>query len=284
MIFNTYMGETRSILDIKINSCGHIFAKKGRTIYRPRGRDDYLIFYVAKGAEEFHLQTTVTATDGDFIIFRPGERQEHLCVSEKPSEFYYVHFTVPEDENPIRLPSFTVHSAKPSARVRDLFEALIEEVQCKRTSFDTLSVGLLLTVIGTLEQSVAEESTHGKETMDRIALVLQCINREYAASHTLDDFSAMSNLSKFHFLRIFRKITGVSPIEYRNGLRIEHAKEFLLDTTLSVGEIGVRVGYPSPSHFCDAFKNRVGVSPREYRESAAQRSAQTIFSKNAPKK
>ena len=268
MIFNSYMGDTRSVLKVRIKSCGHIFAQKGRTIHRPRGREDYLIFYVAKGAEEFFLDRPTVAEEGDFIIFRPGERQEHVCVSEKPSEFYYVHFLVSEESDLLRLPSFCVHSAKPSARVRDLFESLLSEIQCKRPGYDTLSVGLLLSIVGTLERSVNETGTHEKDAIDRIALVLQCINKEYEASHTLDALASMANLSKFHFLREFKRITGQSPIEYRNDLRIEHAKELLLDTALSVGEIGARVGYLSPSHFCDAFKNRVGISPREYRERA----------------
>ena len=77
----------------------------------------------------------------------------------------------------------------------------------------------------------------------------------------------MCSMSKFHFLRVFRSITGASPIEYRNRIRIEHAKALLSDTFLTVSEIGSRVGYASPSYFSDAFKKEVGISPKEYREA-----------------
>ena len=75
----------------------------------------------------------------------------------------------------------------------------------------------------------------------------------------------MCNMSKFHFIRVFEKIVGESPIEYRNNIRIEHAKELLLDTAHSVSEIGESVGYTSSVYFCDAFKKKVGISPLKYR-------------------
>ena len=92
------------------------------------------------------------------------------------------------------------------------------------------------------------------------------MNSDYGKPCTLDDYAATCNMSKFHFLRVFKEITGASPIEYRNRIRIEHAKELLLYTNTPVGEIAAEVGYSSDTYFCDAFKSAVGASPSAYRK------------------
>jgi len=267
MILNAYTDGQAPAFPLRLKSCGHIFAEKGRTIHRPRGREDWLLFYVAKGLEKFFLDHEEIADEGAFILFRPGEKQEHVCISEKTSEFYYVHFLVPDDVSPVTLASSTVYHAKPSAKVRDLFEEMLSETESKLPHYETVTLGHFLSILGFLERSVTAESGESHAGIDRIAIVLRRMNREFEKNHTLDDYAAMCRMSKFHFLRVFRSLTGVSPIEYRNRLRLEHAKELLLETNLSVSEIGTAVGYASPSYFCDAFKKEVGISPRSYREN-----------------
>ena len=72
-------------------------------------------------------------------------------------------------------------------------------------------------------------------------------------------------------MRVFKEITGVSPLEYRNKIRIDHAKELLEDDSIPVGEVGALVGYASASYFCDAFKKRTGYSPIQYRQMIKNR-------------
>ena len=91
------------------------------------------------------------------------------------------------------------------------------------------------------------------------------MNREYEKDYSLEDYAKICNMSKFHFIRVFEKITGESPIDYRNSIRIEHAKELLLDTSLSIADIGESVGYASNVYFSDNFKKKVGISPLKYR-------------------
>ena len=267
MIFNAYTDSDASAFPIALKSCGHIFAENGRTIHRPRGREDWLLFYVAKGMECFTLDREILADEGSFILFRPGEKQEHVCVSEKTSEFYYVHFTVSGETLPTALATSTVYRAKPSAKVRDLFEEMLAETEEKLPYYGTVALGSFLSILGHLERSVSTASVESHRGVDRIAVVLRRMNREFAQDHTLDDFAAMCRMSKFHFLRVFRSVTGISPVEYRNRIRIEHAKELLLESALSVSEIGTAVGYASSSYFSDAFKKAVGMSPGRYRET-----------------
>jgi hypothetical protein len=51
MIYNAYKDTDKNLFGLAVVSGGHIFAEQGRTISRPCGRDDFLLFYVAKGSE-----------------------------------------------------------------------------------------------------------------------------------------------------------------------------------------------------------------------------------------
>ena len=93
------------------------------------------------------------------------------------------------------------------------------------------------------------------------------MNKEYQQERSLKDYAALCHMSKFHFTRVFKEITGRTPLEYRNKIRLDHAKELLTDTSYSIGEIGRRVGYSSNIYFCDAFKKRYGISPTAYKKS-----------------
>lgn len=266
MIFNAYQDTDKGIAGISVISCGHIFAQKGRKIDRPNGRCDYLLFYVAKGKEHFSLQAETVADEGSFIFFRPFEKQEHYYAEDKTGEFYYIHFNALENFDLLGFCSSFVYHAKRSTEICDLFEEIISELQSKNPAYEEICVSKLLNVISLLKRKTEKESDQKNRYSDKISFVIQTMNREYEKSYTLDEYAKMCNMSKFHFLRIFQSITGLSPIEYRNKIRLDHAKEMLEDGNLSVIEIGRRTGYPCNAYFCDAFKNKMGMSPSQYRK------------------
>ncbi len=74
-------------------------------------------------------------------------------------------------------------------------------------------------------------------------------------------------LSRYHFCRTFRRVTGISPTQFLSALRMEEAKNLLETTCLSVTEISIQVGYSSMSTFCTRFAASVGVSPTMYRRA-----------------
>ena len=265
MIYNAYSDHTEGSFGISLKSAGHIFASEGREIRRPAGRDDWLLFYVAKGAERFFLNKEIDAGPGSFIFFRPHERQEHLCL-DKTAEFYYAHFTVGDGFDFLGFESSHVYSVEPSGTVREMFEKIIDELQRKRPFYQKLCACHLFHIMGRLARRIDDQTNPNRRYADRIAFIIQHLNKEYQQNTNLLELADMCRMSKFHFLRIFKEIVGVSPLEYRNRIRIEHAKELLEDINLPIGEVGVQVGYTSSAYFCDAFKQKVGISPSAYRK------------------
>lgn len=74
-----------------------------------------------------------------------------------------------------------------------------------------------------------------------------------------------AGMSAFHFSRLFKKATGLSPSHYFIRQRIARARQLLQETDDSIIEIGMSVGYSSPSHFAQIFRRETGVSPSHYR-------------------
>jgi AraC-like DNA-binding protein len=91
--------------------------------------------------------------------------------------------------------------------------------------------------------------------------------RENLGEHiTIDDIARAAMFSKFHFSRVFQRLTGVSPGRFLSALRIEEAKRLLLCTSMTVADIGHQVGYNSIGTFSSRFSRSVGVAPIAYRQ------------------
>ncbi|RSM47509.1 AraC family transcriptional regulator [Actinoplanes sp. ATCC 53533] len=82
---------------------------------------------------------------------------------------------------------------------------------------------------------------------------------------TVDDMARAALFSKFHFMRMFQRSTGVSPGRFLSALRIQRAKHLLVSTSLRVAEISWTVGYTSVGTFSTRFTRSVGLSPSRYR-------------------
>lgn len=105
------------------------------------------------------------------------------------------------------------------------------------------------------------------QTMSRVVRVMY---ERIGDELTVDDLARAALYSKFHFSRMFRQVTGVSPGRFLSTLRFQEAKRLLVHTSLSVAEISNRVGYSSLGTFSTRFKKFVGVTPTEYRRTGGR--------------
>ena len=86
-----------------------------------------------------------------------------------------------------------------------------------------------------------------------------------AGSVTRESLAAQMGLTPTRVHTVFRRATGMAPMRYVRQLRIRHAQRLLMETTLSVAEVGARIGCRDPFHFSRMFKTATGKSPGAYR-------------------
>ncbi len=261
MIFNAYAEQKETVNGITLVSSGHIFAKSGREINRPNGRDDWLLFYVVNKSETFYLDKIQTAKAGSFIIFAPNEKQHHIYLGNETAEFYYVHFKC----DGLPFETSTVYDASLDREVCNLFEDIIEESLQKQPFYEKLCIYKFLSILTTLERAVLCDTHPDKENLERISRAVHNMNKEYSNNYSLKDYADMCSMSKYHFLRTFQKIVGCTPVEYRNNIRMQHAVDLLQDEKLTVTEISNLIGFSSPAYFSSAFKRKYGISPKQYK-------------------
>ncbi len=267
MIFNAYQNSSEGLFGVSTVSAGHIFAHQGRTISRPSGRKDWLLFYVAKGSELFTFSSQVRAKEGSFVVYRPDEIQLHVHDEDKNGEFFYIHFTAPDSFTPLSFETSRVYNTEPSPSIRELFEEVINELHLKKASYEKICVSKLFCILSLLERESSKKAMTEKRYTDKISFVLHKMNKEYDKNETLEDYASICNMSKYHFIRVFKDITGLPPLEYRNGIRLEHARQLLESTSISISEISEKLGYSSQNYFCDAFKRHFNMTPTQYRKA-----------------
>ena len=268
MIYTSYADQKEELAGIKLVSCGHIFAEKGREICRPNGRKDWLLFYVAKESETFFFPKAETAEAGSVVLFAPGERQHHIHEGDKTAEFYYIHFQCEALPDGINLRTSHIYSVRSLRQLDTVFEEVIDETLQKKPMYELFCVAKLLQML-TLVQREQERIREARSSWKNVAKAIQHMNRYCDSNLSLEEYASMCCMSKYHFLRLFKETTGVTPMEYRNRIRIEHAKELLENSYASVSEIGELLGYTSAAYFSDVFKRAVGVSPAAYRKQNA---------------
>lgn len=91
------------------------------------------------------------------------------------------------------------------------------------------------------------------------------IESNYQKAISLDQMASQAGMSKYHFVRLFRREAGMSPVRYLKFIRIQRAKELLKRADLSVLSAAHRVGFQDVSNFNKNFKNIEGCTPSQYR-------------------
>jgi len=83
----------------------------------------------------------------------------------------------------------------------------------------------------------------------------------------LDTMANHSKLSKYHFSKRFKELTGYSPVQYFINLKMQHACWLLDISQQQIKQISSAVGYDDPYYFSRLFKKVIGLSPQQYRRS-----------------
>ncbi|WP_342571030.1 AraC family transcriptional regulator [Paenibacillus sp. FSL R5-0749] len=95
--------------------------------------------------------------------------------------------------------------------------------------------------------------------------IMQWIEQHYHEPFRLDHIADTLHLSPYHLSHVFKKATGTTIVAYAQATRIRHACVLLTRSSLTVPEIGHRVGMTSPSYFCKVFRSVIGSTPHQYR-------------------
>lgn len=104
----------------------------------------------------------------------------------------------------------------------------------------------------------------------RLRPVVEYITEHYAEKTYIETLSDMVALSPDYFTKMFKDSIGKTPIDYINGVKVNHSLRLLTMTDTPVNEIAEQVGFSGPNYFHKIFKAYMNTSPLAYRKSAAK--------------
>ncbi|MDO1447874.1 helix-turn-helix domain-containing protein [Rhodocytophaga aerolata] len=121
------------------------------------------------------------------------------------------------------------------------------------------------TITRQVHKLVAVKKSTQVEVYKRLCLSLNYLHSYYSEEISLDDLARIACLSKFHYLRMFKAVFGLSPYQFLLTLRLEKARELLKHSQLPVTEISTVLGFQNSSSFSRLFHQRFGYAPVHYR-------------------
>jgi AraC-like DNA-binding protein len=106
----------------------------------------------------------------------------------------------------------------------------------------------------------------GKRDMEVINELKDHLNKTFLEDHSLDNLSREFGVNTSKLMALFKKVFNKSIFEYLSELRMDYAREILMEGDYLVTEVARKLGYKNPNHFSAAFKKRFGFCPSQLRQ------------------
>ncbi|WP_138752606.1 AraC family transcriptional regulator [Paenibacillus sinopodophylli] len=230
----------------------------------------YLLQYTVSGFGEFRVgsQTYNIQPGMAFLAEIPGDHHYGLPAGSDHWTFYFVLFRQRHLKEVwselLEAVGATPTFEQSSAVVRAL-QVLYAEASMNRIQNSYQASALVYRLMMELLQASTAQLLERSGWPQPIKQAVAFMEAEYAHLQSLDDTAEAAGLSKYYFTRMFKRTTGISPMDYVTKLRIEKAVSLLRSSSLSVEEIAFAVGYASGSYFSKVFRSRIGFPPADFR-------------------
>ena len=262
-----------------VGSCGTYRLRTHERLptWRPRGRIDYQLLYVASGKTVFYFNgEPKEVAAGHMVLFQPKQEQHYEYFAVDRPEVYWVHFTGSDVRNILKhydipLDRHVIYSGS-SATYAYLFKEIIHELQTCRTGFEELLEMYLRQIFLLVQRSWEERKpTVSSYLQEEIDYARKYFNEHYNEDISIEEYAQSRGMSVSWFLRNFKQMTMKSPMQYILTIRINNAVSLLETTDYNVTEISTIIGYDNPLYFSRIFKKQKGVSPSDYRKMLSER-------------
>lgn len=131
---------------------------------------------------------------------------------------------------------------------------------------ETALISLLHRITGTEQGDLEHEQMSTQQDRKYIGIVRDYLHAHFDRPVLLEELEQVTDISRFHLIRLFKQWQHVPPHAYQNVLRINYAKAEL-HRQRPIAEVAAEAGFYDQSHFTRMFTRIVGVTPRRYKVS-----------------
>ncbi|MDM9379098.1 AraC family transcriptional regulator [Chlorogloeopsis sp. ULAP01] len=212
---------------------------------------------------------------GDIVVV-PANINHKLCW-ESEAEFIVISLDaelfdrVSYDTIDLQRYEIIPHFASPDPLIQHIGLALKSELESVNTGsilyIDSLAVTLCLHLLKKYSKFLAAIPTYSEGLSQiRLRKAIEYIDENLDQDLSLVEIADVVQMSMYHFSRLFKQSTGLSPHQYVTNCRIEKAKRLLARTEEAINQISQQVGFQNQSHFTNVFRKHIGITPKAYRE------------------
>ncbi|WP_100407397.1 AraC family transcriptional regulator [Bacillus solitudinis] len=243
--------------------------------YREReaGSSTHIVIYCVKGEGWYQLnnQRKVYVQPNTLFVLPPNIAHTYGTTEKKPWSIYWFHLKgdrVPDYlENLQSFEQPLAISINKSHKLIDLFHECFHLLQRGYMLNNMIYVSQALAhFLGIVFYGNSQLQTHLSKS-NSIEMSIQFMTDHLQQSFSLDELASHVNLSKSHYVHLFTKTTGYTPIDYFNRLKIQLASKYLDLTDLSIKEISTNIGIHDSYYFSRLFSKIMGQSPSKYRKN-----------------
>ncbi len=154
--------------------------------------------------------------------------------------------------------------------MNEAYEEYISKDVCFRMPVRAHIYLLVSTILRYYSASKSEMDRMIYHNVIRLRPVIEYIAEHYGEKTYIETLADMINVSPDYFTKMFKDSIGTTPIDYINGVRVNHALRLLTMTDTPVNEIAEQTGFSNPNYFHKIFKSYMTTSPLTYRKSVSK--------------
>lgn len=259
-----------------ITMCGtyKLYTRPQLPTWRPRGRLDFQLLYIAAGKAHFHFDNNDEETivhAGHMVLYRPKEPQKYEYYAKDQTEVYWVHFTGNNVKNFLRRYGITddtrIIYTGISIEYKNLFMSMIEELNLQRIDCEEMLINYFTILLISLHRiALQKPRKKNLQNMNDMEQAAQYFRMHYNKPISIEDYAVSHNISISWFIQNFRQYANTTPAQYVQSLRLTNAKILLETTNYNITEIANLVGYENPLYFSRFFRKQCGISPSQFRK------------------
>ena len=251
-----------------INELGHFFSNESYRLER-EGVDFYYLIYTVSGCGKLNVgNTNIKILPNHAVLVNCMQYHSFLSDSEEEWEHWWVQFNgICMDEYNSIINNNNIEAIK--FNDINIVEIFNELMQCTFENTSNQDVWISYWITTLLTNMVQEKEMsilyNSKQSHEQINEAISYILNNYNTDFDIEELASTIHLSKYHFIRLFKKITGISPYDYIINYRINVAKKLLKTADFTVQEISELVGFNDVNNFIKRFKQRSNCTPTKYR-------------------
>jgi AraC-like DNA-binding protein len=233
--------------------------------------DEYQLIYISGGRGVFESKQTgrVAIQAGHVLVVFPGVWHRYRPAVAAGWEENRIGFEGKVADKTVRAffsPAKPVITVGQSRELKDLIRSMAGLVDKAPACCHQIIAARAMEAIALVRSLSMALRPADKHTAEKIQRAREYLNQHCKENIDIKDLAAKLGLSESRLRAVFKGETGVAPHQYLLNIRMNLARHWLTDSSLTIGQIAEELGFSSVFYFSRLFKNKVGCAPSVYRK------------------